>query len=108
MGKDDTQDLASEALRLRCIRVLTTIDEESLRIADSVQAGLCRARRKFASARVLLRPRPCRWLKAVEGTTPVLYAPGRLDFQVWYWSLSRASASRRVASAVEPRRGGPQ
>jgi hypothetical protein len=38
--KDDIQDNQSAALRLRCIRVLTTIDEESLRIVDSVLGRL--------------------------------------------------------------------
>lgn len=40
MSKDDIEDVQSAALRLRCIRVLTTIDEESLRIVDSVLGRL--------------------------------------------------------------------
>ena len=37
---DDFSEPQSAALRLRCIRVLTTIDEESLRIVDSVLGRL--------------------------------------------------------------------
>jgi hypothetical protein len=38
--KDDLPELQSAALRLRCITVLTHIDEESLRIVDSVLGRL--------------------------------------------------------------------
>jgi len=39
MSNDDFPEAQTAALRLRCIKVLTDIDEESLRIVDSV---LCR------------------------------------------------------------------
>lgn len=54
--KDDTIDTQSAALRLRCIQVLTTIDEESLRIVDSVLGRLVpgttkpRAKRRATNA----------------------------------------------------------
>ena len=40
MSKEDFSESQSAALRLRCIRVLVHIDEESLRIVDSVLGRL--------------------------------------------------------------------
>jgi hypothetical protein len=40
MSKDDFSESQSAALRLRCIRVLIHVDEESLRIVDSVLGRL--------------------------------------------------------------------
>jgi len=40
MSKEDFSESQSAALRLRCIRVLIHIDDESLRIVDSVLGRL--------------------------------------------------------------------
>lgn len=40
MNRDDLPNTQTAALRLRCIKVLTDIDEESLRIVDSVLGRL--------------------------------------------------------------------
>ena len=40
MDRDDLPNTQTAALRLRCIKVLTDIDEESLRIVDSVLGRL--------------------------------------------------------------------
>lgn len=62
MSKDDYPESQSAALRLRCIRVLTNIDEESLRIVDSVLGRLMpgtskpRAKRSASDARDTTTP----------------------------------------------------
>lgn len=49
MNRDDFAEPQSAALRLRCIRVLINIDDESLRIVDSVLGRLVPSTPKLRS-----------------------------------------------------------